>query len=147
MASIGWVLVALAVLISGCGKHAVVQSQQPSDLTSDPQSGTSVSTSVSLVGDSAEDQLREANRQAMNGNFGAAITGYRSLADNELADPEIREEALYRLGTAYGHVLNGTRDYQSGVNTLERFLATYLDSRFAESAEATLVEYRKLASP
>jgi len=144
-ALLGAVLLLLIAGI-GCGKRAVVEQSSSTEFDAEARREESHSTSLRLTGD-PEELMRDAGRAERAGDFEAAIAAYEKLLDTPGVEDEVREEALYRLGMAYGDVRNGSRNYEAAVRELTRFLETYPDSKYAETAEASREKFRELLEP
>jgi tetratricopeptide (TPR) repeat protein len=127
----------------GCGKRAVVEQSSSSDFDTEARGEGSVSTSLRLTGDPKE-LMAAAGRAEMDGDFDAAIAAYERLLDTSGVEEEVREEALYRLGMAYGDPRNGNRNYEAAIRELTRFLEAYPESKYAEPAAASRDKYRDL---
>jgi outer membrane protein assembly factor BamD (BamD/ComL family) len=138
-------LLAIMLLVAGtgCGKRAVVEQSSSSEFDTEAREDASVSTSLSLTGDPA-DFMAEAARAETDGNFGKAIDVYERLIENGSTPEEIREEALFRLGMAYGDARNGNRNYEAAVRELTRFVEAYPESKYNETATASRDKFREL---
>jgi len=127
----------------GCGKRAVVEQSSSSEFDTEAREDASVSTSLSLTGDPA-DFMAEAARAETAGNYDKAIGVYEKLLEDGEVPEEIHEEALFRLGMAYGDVRNGNRNYEAAVRDLTRFVEAYPDSKYTETATASRDKFREL---
>jgi len=131
---------------AGCGKRAVVEQSSSTAFDAEARGEESHSTSLRLTGD-PEELMRDAGRAERAGDFETAVAAYEKLLDTPAVENEVREEALYRLGMAYGDVRNGSRNYEAAVRELTRFLEAYPDSKYAETAEASREKFRELLEP
>ena len=127
----------------GCGKKPLVEESSRTGFDRDAREQSSVSTSVSLSGESPEDQLREANRATSEGDFESAISIYGRLFETESYPGEVREEALYRLAMVHGSALNPARNYEEASSLLRRLLGEFPETKRRHDVETTLEGFAK----
>jgi TolA-binding protein len=100
--------------------------------------GSSVSSSLSLLGTSAEALIDRGKAHVLEGNYREAEVDFQAAYAREGADPEHRAEALFELGELYSNLLNPGRDREMSLRYFSKLREEFPDSRFAQQAEEYL---------
>ena len=132
-----------ALLLPACGGSTVVNERSSTTMNYDAEEETTNSVDLSLTGGD-EGALEAAAKRVRDGDYQGAVALYRSVYANPTGDPDVRAEALFRMGSAQGNPLNPHRDYAAAVATLERFLEEFPDHRLVYEAREKITGYRLL---
>ncbi len=135
------VLVAAGVCMLSCSRTAT-NASTTDDYDQWGNREQTIQAETRLLTRDGEAALGQAKAQLANGKYRAGIGDLERLVADRSIDPDIRESAMLSVGEAHGSWLNPFRDYQKGINWLERLVVEYPQTRSREHAEGLIEQYR-----
>lgn len=125
-------LLLLVLLTGSCSIGRITRTESVTDETS------SVGSSISIHGSSAEAHLDRGKQYVLEGHFTHAMGEFEQAYTTPGADPKFRAEALFELGEAYSNVLNPWKDREKALDYFAKILDEFPDSVFVKGAKASI---------